>query len=178
MFEETIFPNHYPQGEYQDILLGPQGEMIWARPWQHNLIVNGMSKVLAALLKGDSRGALFWAVGAGKVAWDSEGQPTNKDTLRELTRLYHETARRPILPGQIVFFSGETFSPDVTNQLEIKMNLTVEHIREDNHHLREFGLFANASAIPNSGTLLNHRIHARIDMDRGFTLQRTLHLTF
>jgi hypothetical protein len=180
MTEEIIFHHHYPQGEYRDILVGPQGDIVWERPWQHNLIVEGMSRLLAALLKGDRRSASLthWAVGAGMTEWDRGSQPTDND-LRKRTKLYQETARIPIASGRgIDFLSNGTPTGKMTDKLAITINLTADQLPDDRQQLREFGLFAGGKNTPNDGFLINHRIHSLIEMKRGFTLQRTLRLTF
>jgi hypothetical protein len=180
MTEEIIFHHHYPKGEHRDILIGPQGDIVWERPWQSNLIVNGLSCLLAGLLMGGEQdlSLTHWAVGAGNEEWDSEGQPS-EDERRERTTLFHETARMPISPGRgINFFPGELSIDGMTEKLEIIINLTAEQIQGHNKQLREFGLFAKGEDDLNSGVLINHRIHPLIEMKRGFTLQRTLRLTF
>lgn len=178
MLEETIFQTEYPKGEFRDRLLSPQQALIWERPWQHNLIVNSLRRLLAALIKGDPQGEqlMFWAVGTGEAAWD-DGTLPPEATRRTLEQIYTETARKAIPPDQITFLGGA-----FTNQLEIRLDFTTADIPpgpgNQNWRLREFGLFAGGTAAPNSGILINHRIHPRIDMQEGLTLQRTLRLTF
>ena len=48
----------------------------------------------------------------------------------------------------------------------------------EDHQLREFGLFAGGDTNPDSGILINHRVHPRIDLDDGFPIERILRLTF
>jgi hypothetical protein len=178
MLEETIFKDPYPQGEFCDRLISLEGDIIWERPWQPNLIVNGLRRLLAALIKGDPQGQqlMYWAVGTGEEAWDGGTLPPEA-TRRSLEQIYNETARKAIPPAQITFLGGS-----FTNQLEIRLDFTTSDIPpgpgNQNWRLREFGLFAGGTAALNSGVLINHRIHPRIDMQDGFTLQRTLRLTF
>jgi hypothetical protein len=163
-------------GVHRDRLLGPAGELVVEWPWEHNLIVDSLRRLLAALVKGDPQGApvRFWAVGTGDPAWDA-GIVPSEAARRTRATLFAETARKPVPPGQITFVGGT-----LTNQLEITMQLTTADIPGGpaSWSLREFGLFAAGSAAPGSGLLLNHRIHPRIDMQAGFTLERTLRLTF
>jgi hypothetical protein len=173
--EEDIAGAQWPAGVFRDVLIDEAGRQVWARGWQPNLIVDGLRKVLAALMKGDAQGspADFWAVGTGDPSWDSGNIPPDSSRLT-LTQLYTETARKP-LAGQITFVGG-TF----TNRLEVTAEFTTTDIPGGpaTWSLREFGLISGGSATANSGVLINHRIHPRIDMQPGFTLQRTLRLTF
>jgi hypothetical protein len=166
----------YPRGECRDVLIGPDGRCIWRRDWQHNLIVEGLGNLLAALVKGDAQASplTFWAVGSGDVTWDSGTLPPEA-ALRTRTRLYHETGRKAIPPGQIAFLGG-TF----TNQLEIGLEFTTADVPggDADWQLREFAVFAGGTMVADSGVMINHRIHPRIDLQPGFTLQRTLRLTF
>lgn len=173
MAEERIFRPHFPRGEYRDALFSPDGKRIWETSWRKNLIVNSARNLLAALIKSDPQGApaAYWAVGFGDPSWDGGNVPPDSARLT-LTQLYNETGRKP-LAGQITFLGG-TF----TNKLEITAQFTVANIVGTNLSLREFGIFGGGSAAANSGVLINHRIHPRIDMQAGFTLERTLHLTF
>ena len=183
MTEELIFHQHYPKGEHQDILIGPQGNIIWERPWQSNLIVNGLRCLLAALVMGDSKVSPLshWAVGSGEETWDqNQGSQPLEEDRRNRTELFEETARIAISPDRGISFLSDEKTPtsDRTERLEIVINLTAEQIKGENKLLREFGLFAGGTSDLNSGILINHRIHPRIDMKHGFTLQRTLRLTF
>jgi hypothetical protein len=178
MLEETIFQHHWPQGEFCDRWVNAEGQILWQRPWQHNLIVTGLRRLLAALIKGDPQGEhlMFWAVGTGENTWDNGTLPAEA-SRHSLEQLYTETARKAIPADQITFLGGA-----FTNQLEIRLDFTTSDIPpgpgNQNWRLREFGLFAGGTAAPNTGILINHRIHPRIDMQDGFTLQRTLRLTF
>jgi hypothetical protein len=172
MTEEAIWLAGRPRGEHRDVLLDAGGAVVWETAWEHNVIVDSLRSLLAALVKGDAQGAPLgrWAVGAGEAAWDSAGPPP--DTARRgRTQLFQETARKPIAPGQITFLGGS-----FTNRLEITSTFTTADVPAG--PLREFGLFAGGTAAANSGVLVNHRVHPRIDMQAGFTLQRTLRLTF
>lgn len=174
MIEERIPEEAWPIGEYHDVLLDADGKPVWDRDWQRNLIVDGLRKLLAAMVKGDPLGTPlgFWAVGSGDASWDG-GTVPSEASRRTRTQLYNETARKALSPGQIAFIPSGSF----TNKLEITAAFTVADIGGA-ASLREFGLFGGGSAAANSGVLINHRIHPRIDMQAGFTLQRTLRLTF
>lgn len=166
----------YPVGEYCDRLIDPAGRCAWERPWERNLIVEGLQRLLAALVKGDAQASpvTFWAVGSGEAAWDGGTVPSD-EVRRTRISLYHETGRKEIPPGQITFVGG-TF----TNQIEISVEFTTADVPGGgaDWQLREFAVFAGGTLAVDSGVMMNHRIHPRIDLQPGFTLQRTLRLTF
>jgi hypothetical protein len=160
------------QGEHRDVLLDADGNVVWERAWAHNVLVDSARSLIAALVKGDAQGAPIarWAVGAGDAVWDTSGPPP--DSIRRTrTQLFAETGRKAVAAGQIAFLGG-TF----TNRLEITSTFTTADVPAG--PLREFGLFAGGTNAANTGVLVNHRVHPRIDMQPGFTLQRTLRLTF
>jgi hypothetical protein len=174
MIEESLFKYCYPQGEFQDTLIDVDGQVIWQTPWQPNLIVDGLRKVLAALMKGEGEALTYWAVGTGQDNWDS--QLPSDEERRKRTSLYRETRRKPINAGQITFVGG---TPSESNQLQIRVDFLAQDIPViGDRRLREFGLISGGNDNANTGILINHRIHPRIDLQEGFTLQRTLRLTF
>lgn len=178
MIEEPLFKYYLPRGEFQDTLSDSAGNIIWQTPWQPNLIVNGLRNVLAALVKGEGQPLTFWAVGTGRDAWDSvpPGESLNAERL-QLTQLYRETKRKPIPANQMTFVGSTPASP--SNQLQIRVDFVAADIPTiGDRQLREFGLISGGTAASNTGVLINHRIHPRIDLQEGFTLQRTLRLTF
>jgi hypothetical protein len=170
--EEEIRVSDAFQGEHRDVLLDANGRVVWESPWEHNVIVDTARSLIAALLKGDSQGAAIarWAVGAGEAVWDQSAPPP--DAIRRTrSQLFAETGRKTIAAGQIIFLGGT-----LTNRLEITSSFTTADVPAG--PLREFGLFAGGTNAANTGVLVNHRVHPRIDMQAGFTLQRTLRLTF
>lgn len=160
-------------GVHRDVLRDASGEVVWVRDWASNVLVEGLRSLLAALLKGDPQGARlgFWAVGAGTAAWDaSTGVPA--DTVRRTwTALAAEVARKPIAPAAITFVGGA-----LSNVIEINARFTAADVPAG--PLREFGLFAGGTAALGTGVLVNHRVHPRIDVAAGFSLDRTVRLTF
>jgi hypothetical protein len=161
-------------GEHLDVLRDAQGSVLFARPWGSNVLVATCNKLLAALIKGDTLGhaVSFWAVGSGDPSWDGGNAPP--DSVRvSYTQLQNEVGRKPVPAGSIAFLGGS-----FTNQLQIVMSFTSADLGGGAVSLREFGLFAGGTTTANSGTLINHRAHGRIDMQPGFTLERTLNLTF
>jgi hypothetical protein len=162
-----------PMGLHRDVLRNPDGGVVWVRDWEHNVLVNGLRSLLAALVKGDPQGhALgYWAVGAGSSVWDSPGTAPPDAVRQAYVQLVNEVGRKALPPGSITFLGG-----GFTNRLEIISSFTTGDVPAG--PLREFGLFAGGTNAANSGMLINHRVHPRIDMQPGFTLERTLQLTF
>jgi hypothetical protein len=160
------------RGEHRDLLLDAGGTVVWATAWEHNVLVDSARSLIAALVKGDAQGAAIarWAVGSGDPVWDTAGPPPDS-VRRARTQLFAETGRKAVAAGQIVFLGG-----GFTNRLEVTSSFTTADVPAG--PLREFGLFAGGTAAANTGVLVNHRAHPRIDMQPGFTLQRTLRLTF
>lgn len=178
MIEESLFKYCFPQGEYQDTLINSSGDIIWQTSWQHNLIVDGLRTVLAALIKGEGTPLKYWAVGTGQETWDNQppGDSLNAER-RQRTQLYRETKRKEIFRDQMTFI-GSTSSSQ-SNQLQIRVDFAAQDILNlGDRSLREFGLISGGTEALNTGILINHRIHPRIDLQEGFTLQRTLNLTF
>jgi hypothetical protein len=102
-------------------------------------------------------------------------QRSQRRTRRTFVKLVKETGRKPVAPQQIKFIGGS-----FTNQIEVSQDFVATDIPNGPlaWQLREFGLFCGATAATDSGVLINHRIHPRIDLQPGFTLRRTLRLTF
>jgi hypothetical protein len=92
-------------------------------PWRHNLIAEGLRRMLAALVKRDPQGAplAFWAVGTREEAWD-DGTLPSKEARRTRTQLFNETGRRAIPSEQMTFLGG-----DFTNRLEISLEFTTAY---------------------------------------------------
>ena len=161
-------------GRFRDRLVTGGGALVRAWPWRPNLIVDELSRLLAALVKGDAQGGplRWWAVGSGDPSWDSGAAP-GAEVRRGWTALHTETGRKQIPPGRIGFVGGP-----LTNQLEITMQFTAADLPGGpaTWSLREFGVFAGGPV--GAGLLVNHRVHPRIDLQPGFTLERTLRLTF
>ena len=165
MIQETTFQPGYPRGEYQDILIGPQGEIIWERPWQHNTILAGMSKLLAALIKGDTINGKplgYWAVGTGKH---------NKDALANITDLKAPVLKKEIKPWNMTYIGGTSHN-QLAKTIEITMDFSIDDFNTNAISLTEFGLFSQ------SNFLINYHSHKAIEIKIGFTLRRKLHLIF
>ncbi len=167
------------KGFYSDVLIDPQGQVQWSSSWRSNLIVRNCNLLLAALMKRHQgmQGILCLAIGEGKDDWDSS-HPLPLLTDSQLTS---ELARQALTMDQITYLdnaSRPTESP--TNHLEITVDLRGEEIvTNGSQSLREFGLFGgNATEEANSGFMINHVIHPRIDLTSGLTLTRKLRLTF
>ena len=167
------------KGYYQDVLIDTQGQARWDSGWHSNLIVQRCNLLLAALMKRHEgmQGILYCAVGEGEDDWDS----SRPIPLLTNSRLTSELARQALTQDQITYLDNAgqpTESP--ANHLEITVDLRGEDIvTNGSQPLREFGLFGgNAAVEPNSGFMINHVIHPRIDLTSGLTLTRKLRLIF
>ena len=160
-------------GLHRDVLRDRAGNVVWVRDWGPNVLVDGLRSLLAALLKGDPHGAGlgFWAVGAGTAAWDAPTGVPAEPVRRTWTGLADEVARKPLAAGAITFVGGS-----FTNVIEVTASFTAADVPAG--PLREFGLFAGGSAALGSGVLVNHRVHPRLDVAAGFSVDRTVRLTF
>jgi hypothetical protein len=167
------------KGSYNDLLLDGHKRVRLDRGWRANLIVADCNRLLAALMKGQQGlgGILYLAVGQGLKQWDAAlPQPQPADT-----RLLAEILRRPITTEEIIFLdSAGQPAGAPTGRLQISIQLTRENFSANGFQpVREFGLFGgNATAESDSGFMINHVIHPRIDITAGLTLCRTLRLDF
>lgn len=167
------------KGYYHDLLLDADQRVRLDRGWRPNLIVEGCNRLLAALMKGQLGfgGILYLAVGKGLKEWDAAHPQTQPTT----TGLLAEILRRPLATEEIIFLD-DTGQPAAapTSRLQISIELTRADFPANGFQpVREFGLFGgNATAAPDSGFMINHVIHPRIDIVDGLTLCRTLRLDF
>lgn len=154
-------------GTVQDRLTGAAGSVRLQTGPEPNTIVHGLLDCIGGLLTNSpgAGGVLFLAVGTGAEEWDAASPPPD----RNRTALQQEVYRKRLLPGDI------SFDP-LTGVLTATATLLPG---EATGPLRETGLFGgNASAWPDSGLLLNHRVHALILKGADDTLQREVRLTF
>ena len=140
----------------------------------HNLIVNSFLKLAMALLKGQPgfSGIGYWAVGSGESSWD-----TNlPDPEINATVLTAEIGRVNIQPSEITFLDAN-YNPSTnpTNILQIKHTFG---INDCNGVWREFGIFGGqASAIANTGLMINKKHHKIITKTSDMTIERTMRFT-
>jgi hypothetical protein len=164
------------EGIYRDRIRDGSGRLAFDSGWSCNTIVDTAWPLLAGLLRGERRmgGVRFLAVGAGRPEWDGEKRVTVSPAS---DRLEDEVDRLRIEREQIVYLDArgqETLKP--TPRIEVRASLSWP---DENRTLREFGLFGgNATKSRNSGYLINHVVHPRIDLEAGATLTRHLRLSF
>lgn len=163
------------QGRYRDVVADARGVRVAGTPWRPNLVVDDAFTLLATLLKREPgmQGILYWAVGAGLPGWDRR-RPV---TLSRTSRLEAEVGRREVPADAIGFVDarGATSSAPTPN-LEIRL---VFSWPDEAVTLREFGIFGgDATERANTGLMVNHVIHRRIDLARGQQLTRQLRLAF
>jgi len=139
-----------------------------------NLVVNSFLNLVMCLLKQQSgyAGIQYWAVGSGAEAWDNT-MPTPDITA---TRLTAELGRVPISASELSFLNAnyEVVSTP-TNILQIKHTFGAS---DCNGVWREFGIFGgNATAVANSGIMINKRHHAVITKTEEMVIERTMRFT-
>lgn len=162
------------QGRYRDSVRGSDGCLLRQGDWASNSIAAPAWPLVAGLLKRDARahGILYGAVGAGDKRWNR--RPPFPDPKR--TRLEQERARAPVGPEDMCFLApGGAESLEPTKVLQIRFRISFPDRRVD---LREFGLFGGlATAIADSGSLINHVVHPELHLRAGQVLERTVRLT-
>ncbi len=166
------------RGRWRDERMDEHGRVLCAGEWRSNRVVDGNSRLLAALMKGEPGvgGLRYWAFGTGEDGWDALlPSPRPGDT-----RLTGEVARQALTPEQVIYLDAAGNPSDApTERLQVTTVLRGSDIGSGAQRLREFGLFGgDATDAADSGTLVNRVIHPRIDLGPGDTLRRTLHLTF
>lgn len=161
-------------GEVTDRLIDAKsGEVLDERVYQ-NLVVNTCSTLIAGLMKGAMSGVQYFAVGSGSSSWSNENLPSPE--VGDV-KLLNETFRKTITAGDVIFIDSENEESTVpTNRLQIKVTFNEN---EANGELRELGIFGgNATAIKDSGYMLNRKIHALIYKTSGMKLERIIRFTF
>lgn len=132
--------------------------------WRDNLITFRALDLFARLLANQPglEGGLYCAVGAGDAAWDAD-LPTPD---ARVTRLVREIYRKPLDLTKAVSYDSTTH----TLTLDITLGPG-----EAVGTLREFGIFGgDGNAAPDTGYLVNYKIHAPIDKKENETLRRTV----
>lgn len=161
------------RGIYRDVVDDPEGRRLHDSGWTSNTIVRSAWPLLAGLLRGEPGlgGIRFWAVGTGNPAWDEN--PVSASP--EIAQLHAEVAREKVTADNVIYLDdkGEP-SRRPTARLEISLTFSWPAART----LREFALVGgDASAQPNTGSLVNYVIHRRLGLRAGAKLTRKLRLT-
>lgn len=162
------------KGEVIDVLINTKtGERKEFRG--NNIIVEGLSKLIAALMKGQDgfSGILYWENGIGLPEWDSNPVDPSITDVSLVTPLY----RKAINKADIIFIDeNNEESIEMTNRLQISI-LFAEN--ESNGQLRELGIWGgDATGALGSGVLINHRIHGVLTKTNEMILERKLRLSF
>ena len=164
------------KGEVFDTIYYPDGR-IEKREKSFNVIVKSLSRLLAAFIKAETGylgGNLFWAMGTGQTSWDTTTY-TAVDTAERLT---NEVFRKAIPLGNRYFVDANFQRTNtITNRLQI--DIILDENEANGFILREFGIFGgNATTVANSGILINHKVHSRIDKVSGMRIERSIRFTF
>lgn len=140
----------------------------------HNLVVNSFLNLVMCLLKQQSgySGVQYWAVGSGASSWDSN-MPTPELTA---TRLTAEIGRVPITADELAFLDQDyKVVSTPTNILQISHTFGAD---DCNGVWREFGIFGgNATAVLNSGLMINKRHHSVITKTEEMSIERIMRFT-
>ncbi len=161
-------------GEVRDVIKHKDGRVEVREGY--NVVVNDITKLIAALLKQEAgyAGVQYWAVGNGNGSWDDVNPPAPAVTDTQLTS---EIGRKAIPGTAVKFLDGaDAETPTVTNKLQIKLTF---NYADCNGSWREFGIFGgNATATANSGVLVNHKTHGLIVKTDSMEIERTIKFTF
>ena len=140
----------------------------------HNLVVNSFLNLVMCLLKQQSgySGVQYWAVGSGASSWDTS-MPTPELTA---TRLTAEIGRVPISADELAFLDQDyKVVSTPTNILQISHTFGAD---DCNGVWREFGIFGgNATAVLNSGIMINKRHHSVITKTEEMSIERIMRFT-
>lgn len=140
----------------------------------HNLVVNSFLNLVMCLLKQQSgyTGIQYWAVGSGAPSWDTS-MPTPELTA---TRLTAEIGRVPISADELAFLDQDyKVVSTPTNILQISHTFGAD---DCNGVWREFGIFGgNATAVLNSGIMINKRHHSVITKTEEMSIERIMRFT-
>jgi len=156
------------RGEYQDCLRDLAGRELLRFAPACNTIVYRALDLIAKLLTNEPgmSGILYWAVGSGLPAWDAAPPSAERST----TKLVNEVYRKRIDPERDISYDNATHS------LTVRVSFAPD---EAVGTLREFGLFGgDATDWPDTGDLINYRIHAAVEKTSANSLERTLRFTF
>ena len=140
-----------------------------------NIIVNDIGKLIACLFmrKAGYQGLTYWAIGSGQDEWDN----MDKNAIVTDSRLETEIFRKAI-PQENIKFLDEYGEPteEVTNKISISLTFATN---EANGKWREFSIFGgNANTSPNTGLMINHKIHKILTKDDTMTIERQIRFTF
>lgn len=161
-------------GEVFDTIYHKDGR-IEKREKSFNIVVDSISKLISALIKHENDytdGRLYWAVGEGLPNWDTAPYSPVATT----TKLFKEVFRKQITSRSFIDVEGNP-TDEVTNRLQL--DIVLETNEANGFSLREFGIFGgNVTSVPNSGIMINHKAHSRIDKEEGMRVERSVRFTF
>jgi len=123
--------------------------------------------LIAGLLKDEPqfKGIAYWAVGTGGQLEN----PPPRDALRRLLRLNNEIYRKPLIPDENIVYDA------ASRTITVRVTFGPHEAMEP---LNEFGLYGgNATALPDSGCMINYAVHEIPQRREGELLKRELKLT-
>lgn len=179
MEKQKLSTKHW---EVLDYIIHEDGTKELANKASFNVVTDGLSKLIACLLKMQAgyTGILYWGLGSGNSAWPdgSPGSPSDTDI-----QLVSEFYRKAISTSDIIFINDNNEESNVpTNRLQVTVTFGADEANYDpslGNRLMEFGIFCgNATSALNSGLMINHKTHPAIYKDNTMQLERIVRFTF
>lgn len=159
-------------GKYRDTITYLDGR-IEVGEWNHNIIVNSVGILLAALMKQHYgyNGITHWAVGSGEESWDV----VPVEPVANETYLTNEIGRNLI---SSISFLNESDEESINPTNKLRITAVFSEV-DCNGTWREFGLFGgNASLISDTGIMVDKKHHDAIQKTTENIITREIHLTF
>jgi hypothetical protein len=170
-------------GLYRDVLTGPDGDVVWDRDVQKNVIVANCRVLLASFMRGQpaALGVQSLRVGIGLAAWDltPAPPPTSQMALVDPNPFIMSVGNPSLQFAYLNALNGVPV-PGPTNILQIRATFgpglpTWPDVNHPTSTLREFALFGTLSG---AAWMINSVRHPAIVKDPVSTLTRTLWLVF
>lgn len=161
-------------GVFQDVITNKRTGDVIKTEWNHNLVVESVTKLVAALICNHfDNNKVFWAVGSGEDVWDTDGAPV---VLTSDCALTNEIGRKDVTNSIEYYNDSNNPTETVTNKLHITATFTEDDCNGD---WREFGLFAgDATNTIGSGIMIDNKRHPHIGKTDEMIIERHLILTF
>jgi hypothetical protein len=152
-----------------DTLYRANGDVITSV--MENTVVNGLSKFLGALFKGQAgiNPSYYFTFGEGLPSWDSNIPDVDLNSTKLTTEIY-----RKLIPVSDIHYldEGDNITASITNKIRMSVRLGSG---EGTGRIREFGIMAgNATSQINSGILINKKHHALVTKGESDILERSI----
>lgn len=177
--------NHLPKGFFKDEVWKKDPAtgkevLVENTGWVHNDIVEGMVKLIAALMKGEIgiHGMMYHAQGEGEPGWDIGGAPVPAWSDTALSNEYFRS-----VPDSIVFLDAlDVPTATITNVLLVKTTLDFGDANGNDglgRDIRCQGVFGgDATAVLDSGMMLDEINHTKRWKDATVKIVRYIKFVF